>query len=108
MFFHMSIFKLVHISILMYLIQRESLPKTALYKRQRTAPPPSPVVTLSSQTTFNQSSLKNNLALKKKQNNKRRNYDIVLLIHGVVNIPVPQVPSRRGAELDCKQLNGEP
>lgn len=40
MFFHMSIFKLVHISVLMYLIQRESLPKTALYKQQRTPPHP--------------------------------------------------------------------
>lgn len=81
MFFHMSIFKLVHISILMYLIQRESLPKTALYKQKR--PPLLPlVVTLSSQTTFNQSSLKNDLVLKK-QNNRRRNYDIVVLIHSV-------------------------
>lgn len=82
MFFHMSIFKLVHISILMYLIQRESLPKTALYKQKRTPSPHPLVVTLSSQTTFNQSSLKNDLVLKK-QNNKRRNYDIVVLIHSV-------------------------
>lgn len=102
MFFHMSIFKLVHLSVLMYLIQRESLPKTALYKQQRTPPP---VVTLSSQTTFNQSSLKNDLALKK-QNNKRRNYDIVLLIHSAANIPVLQVPPLaqrdvHSADFDC-------
>lgn len=71
MFFHMSIFKLVHISILMYLIQRESLPKTALYK-EKSPPAPSLVVTLSSQTTFNQSSLKNDLALKKTKQQKKK------------------------------------
>lgn len=59
MYFHMSIFKLVHISTLMYLIQRESLPKTALYKQHPTPPSPRPVVTVSTQATFNQSSLKN-------------------------------------------------
>lgn len=83
MFFHMSIFKLAHSSVLMYLIQRESLPKTALYKQKRASPAPSLVVTLSSRTTFNQSSLKNDPGPSKKQNNKRRNYDIVLLIHGM-------------------------
>lgn len=110
MFFHMSIFKLLHISILMYLIQRESLPKTALYKRQRTpstpphphpTPPPSPPpvqllpwvarplsISQAWKTTWPS----------KKQNNKRRNYDIVLLIHGAVNIPVLQVPL---LELQC-------
>lgn len=83
MFFHMSIFKLVHISILMYLIQRESLPKTALYEQQRTNPTPPhspPVVTLSSQTTFNQSSLKNDLALKKNKN-KTTKEEIMILFY---------------------------
>lgn len=120
MFFHMSIFKLVHISILMYPTQRESLPKTALYKLQRnptrptlhsTLHHPRPVVTLSSRTTFNQSSLKNDPSKIEKQNNKRRNYDMVLLICRVVSISVKGRCRPHGTmaplELDCKQLNGK-